>query len=178
MIQISCSVLISLALLILLFPLKWLLSTLLAALIHEMGHILVLLVLGGKIHSIMIRSSGAIINAWIPSETREITSILAGPASSLLLMFLYPILPEVSVCAGIQGLFNLLPIYPLDGGRIRRHLLSKTSRMLFTAIISTLLLIITFFMIRHLFPLSPKQLLCFAPPVLFAVMRNTPCKEE
>ena len=143
-----------------------------------MSHILVLLALGGKIDSILVSTSGVRINGWLPGSVREIISILAGPAGSLLLIFFYPVLPELSVCAGIQGLFNLLPIYPLDGGRIRKHLPGKTSRILFTAVLSALILIGYRIFIRYLFPLSPKQLLFFAAVVLFAVIRNTPCKEE
>lgn len=178
MIQISWSALISLALLILLLPLKWILCALLAALIHEMAHILVLLSLGGKINGICVNVGGAVIDAWIPSQPREIIGILAGPAGSFLLLIFYSTLPELSVCAAIQGLFNLLPIYPLDGGRIQRLFPCRSLRILFTLVLSATLLLISCHFIQYLFPQNPKHILPFAAVILFSVLRNTPCKEE
>jgi Zn-dependent protease len=136
------------------------------------------LLLGGKVDSIWINLGGAVIDAWVPNRTHEIISILAGPAGSLLLLFLYNILPELSVCAAVQGLYNLLPIYPLDGGRIRKLLVHKSSRILFATSISTVLLASIAYFIRTHSPLNAKYLLFLAAAILFTVLRNNPCKEE
>ena len=54
----------------------------------------------------------------------ELICALAGPGGSLLLG-LAPI-PELAVCGLIQGLFNLIPLMPMDGGRALGCLLELT----------------------------------------------------
>ena len=48
---------------------------------------------------------------------RELFCALAGPVGSLLLVTLQAWFPLLALCAFVQGCFNLLPLYPLDGGR-------------------------------------------------------------
>ena len=55
---------------------------------------------------------------------RELLCALAGPAGSLLLAML-PV-PKLALCALIQGMFNLLPLEGLDGGRILGCILDMT----------------------------------------------------
>lgn len=106
------------ALLILTLPLDWILSALAAAIFHELCHVLVIYLLGGSIRGIRIGVSGAVIDAAIWGKGRELLCAIAGPSGSLLLASLCHIFPKAALCAFLQGLFNLLPIYPLDGGRI------------------------------------------------------------
>lgn len=108
-----------------------------AALAHEFGHALVAVARGRRVYQISLhglmaaarRSSG-------PARPRDQFAIaLAGPVSHLLvacaLLCAWRLLPieneQLRVAMGFPaisnfaaGLFNLLPVSPLDGGRVAR----------------------------------------------------------
>ena len=102
---------------ILLIPAPWLLGAVAAACVHEMGHILAVLLLGGSVHRIVIGPFGAKIHAAGIDGYREAFCALAGPLGSFLCLLVIRRFPVLGLCALVQGSFNLLPIYPLDGGR-------------------------------------------------------------
>ncbi len=106
------------ALLIMLIPAKWILAAVCAAVFHELCHIGTIMALEGRIHQIHITVGGIVMHTEIPGRGREILAALAGPAGSFLLLFLCHMFPELAICGCVQGLYNLIPIYPLDGGRI------------------------------------------------------------
>ena len=114
-----------LALMLLLFPLRFLVGVLLAALIHELGHLLALKIAGGRVLSIRLRSFGARIEAAPMSPGRTALCALAGPAAGALTIFAYKSLPELALAGLVQTVFNLLPVYPLDGGRALRNICCK-----------------------------------------------------
>lgn len=177
MIQISWTALIGLALAVLLLPLKWILCAILAAVVHESAHIVTLILLGANVSGICIGINGTVIDCWIPDKKREILSILAGPAGSFLMLLFRNVLPELSACAVIQGFFNLLPVYPLDGGRILKILLDQYPPKLFNIfqILGTILIPICFAAFlrkRNIYSAFP-----FLIVILFSLLRNTPCKE-
>ena len=103
---------------ILLIPAPWILGAAAAACVHEVFHIGAVYCRGGKVHSIAIGPFGAKIHADGIEGFREALCALAGPAGSFLCVSLIRIFPVFSLCALVQGLFNLLPIYPMDGGRV------------------------------------------------------------
>ena len=105
---------------LLIAPIKIFLSWIFAALIHEMGHILVLIILKVNILSITIGSFGASIRTENTAYWKELLCTMAGPlAGSILLLFARP-QPLIALCAGLQTLFNLLPVPGLDGARVIR----------------------------------------------------------
>ena len=106
----------------------WLLLFWLAAAIHELGHLAVLRLLGGRAEKLCFRLSGAEIrySGVGISYGGEILLALAGPGMNLLCAALasivvrwYPraLLYRFIGCHLVLALFNLLPALPLDGGR-------------------------------------------------------------
>lgn len=106
------------AVLLLVLPMPWLFAAFTAAMLHELSHIFMVRILGGRITGISIGIGAAIIQTHIPGTGRELICALAGPLGSILLLFVGRYFPRLALCALVQGLFNLLPIYPMDGGRI------------------------------------------------------------
>lgn len=97
-----------------------LLALFLAALVHELGHLLMLRILGIRILGITISMTGPVLNCepgavWFES----VLSALAGPVAGFLLWMLagscWPLLSEISLFLSV---FNLIPVLPLDGGRM------------------------------------------------------------
>jgi hypothetical protein len=112
------------AFLLLVLPWQWVGAAILAACVHEAGHVLVLLLTGGQIERIIIGGSGAVIETTPMDARRECVCAFAGPVGSALLLLFCHQLPRTAVCALVHCIYNLLPMFPLDGGRILRSILS------------------------------------------------------
>lgn len=110
---------------LLLFPLRFLVGIVLAALIHELGHLLAIFITGGRVHAIRLRADGAVILSEPMEPGREIICALAGPAAGALMILFLRSYPELALAGLVQTAFNLLPIYPLDGGRVVRNICCK-----------------------------------------------------
>lgn len=116
------------AFMFLMLPHRWITGFFGAALIHELSHILLLLATGSKITQLKFNPMGAIIGTTEQVRGEEALCASAGPAGSLLTAWIVKrIFPEMSICALVQGIFNLLPVYPLDGGRMIRCLASEAT---------------------------------------------------
>lgn len=114
------------AFLLLVLPWQWVGAAVLAASVHEASHILALKLTGGRVARITVGGSGAVIETAPMDAFRECICALAGPLGSGLLLLLFRQLPRTALCALVHCLYNLLPLFPLDGGRILRGLLSIT----------------------------------------------------
>ena len=116
---------IVLGLMVLLFPVRVATGILLAALIHEAGHILSLWRCGSRVRRIALHIGGARIEAAPLSPGRELLCILAGPFAGALTFFAWRAFPELAVAGLVQTVFNLLPLPNLDGGRALRNICCK-----------------------------------------------------
>lgn len=95
-----------------------------AATIHELGHYAVLRLCGVRVTGLRLSVFGAVMDTDSArlSYGRELAAVLAGPAANFLWAFALAAMqrPVWYAPAGAQlalGLFNLLPVRPLDGGR-------------------------------------------------------------
>ena len=118
MIRVQPSTLILMAALILLLPLDWLIAAVLAAAVHELGHLAVIRALGGRPEFLSIGVFGAQIHTGPLDNRAEFFCAAAGPAASLFLLSLCRFFPKLALCGGVQGMFNLIPVHPMDGGRM------------------------------------------------------------
>lgn len=117
-VRISTGAILFLAALLLLLPLQWMIAMIIAAVVHELSHLLAIYITGGKIRKILIGGRGVIIETQSMSAMREIICALSGPIGSLLLLAFAPRFPRTAICGLVHGLYNLLPLFPMDGGRI------------------------------------------------------------
>ena len=127
-------------LIFLMAPISWGIAILLSVLIHEMAHAYVANLLGWRVFGIKVDlfTGSAAVDTNIP-EKDSIPVVAAGPLSNLLFAIIvllvtsfvgsdinpivFKFLNDLFVVNLILFIFNLLPIYPMDGGRIVKDFL-------------------------------------------------------
>lgn len=114
-----------------------------SVLIHEMAHTIIANKLKYKTDYITIGllfGAAMIDNKYLEDDDHRIAISIAGPLSNILLAIIFfiigiihyiflnqhnIIINNIALINIILGLINLLPIYPLDGGRISKSLFHK-----------------------------------------------------
>lgn len=113
---------------------------------HELGHMLAGIILGFKPDTIEIMPFGLSISFKSKQENynkkigngtlltlKKMIIAISGPFTNLVFILIFSILPisifgmerNLIIYANIIiGMFNLLPIYPLDGGRIAKSIIN------------------------------------------------------
>lgn len=91
---------------------------------HEAGHLLALSLLRVRVHKLRLTFSGAVLVTEPMRYSQEIAAAAAGPAVNALLLAVFAKEEPLTAFVNLLLLsYNLLPFYPLDGGRILRALL-------------------------------------------------------
>ncbi|NLY78694.1 MAG: peptidase [Lysinibacillus sp.] len=139
-------------------------------LIHELGHIIIAWLLGVKVERCVIMPYGGeieIAHGYSISPHKQLLISIGGPVSTLCCIFIAaffdPLLAKPFIKIQMVLLFvNLIPIWPLDGGRIVLSLIlifSKKARVY--ELFLSISLIISFLTVIVTFILLPKTLILF-----------------
>ena len=147
---------------------------LIAAAVHECGHILAARILGIRLRILELDVAGARLYPALPLPSYRAEALLAaaGPAASLLLGVI--LLPYDAPFASILlfttlslALFNLLPIDGFDGGRILSSLLSAP---LGARVAQRVIEVLSYLVLVFLFALSSCCLLRYGQNLALAVL--------
>ncbi|MGG0656766.1 metalloprotease [Rummeliibacillus pycnus] len=104
---------------------------------HEFGHLFIAYILGVRVKSCTIMPYGGEIlyaTKWQITKKQQLLIAMAGPIATLLLFSIALFLPK-NISEPLQTiqflvlLINLLPIWPLDGGRILEILWSENKSL-------------------------------------------------
>ena len=168
---------------LLLIPVRWMAAWVLAVTVHEVSHCLAIWITGCPIYAIRISLGGAEIQTGYMGAWSELFCTLAGPLGAMVLLIFARYIPFTAVCVLIQSIFNLLPIYPFDGGRIVQCLTEKIFGIVISVKILSIIRYVTYIAMTACaiwlalqFDLGIIPILLCALIILRTDIRKRPCK--
>ena len=123
-IEVRPGICILLAAVLMTFPMYWVIAWFGAVTFHELCHYAALRLFRIPVYSISVTSRGVLMCTGAMDTRSGCACALAGPLGALLLLGVVRIYPALAVCAGLQSLYNLLPVGSLDGGLALRWVLA------------------------------------------------------
>ncbi len=161
------------------------------AIVHELSHMIIGIILGFHPSRICIMPFGAYMSFKIDIKSyntkirngsicslKKMFVALAGPISNIILAIIFFIKKDYIIISYINillGIFNLLPIYPLDGGRIIKQiliiLLGRRKALKYTNDISNIILCIMI-AISLVFCFTTKSLIIFITVMYLIYIRK------
>lgn len=101
-----------------------------AAIIHELGHLLIIVIFRGQITQFLLTATGGTLRYRLQNETRwrRFFIAAAGPAIGFITAIILSSIGKFRF-AGVNlllSLFNCVPIFPLDGGVILNCIITNT----------------------------------------------------
>ena len=99
----------------------------LAAILHELGHLLMMLLCGVRVRAIRLRLFDVLIQSdEAPTVKADVLITLGGVVANFLFaLLLYPVGMKYALPHFALGVFNLLPVMSLDGGHLLAIILDK-----------------------------------------------------
>lgn len=92
---------------------------------HEIGHLAMIRLCRVNVDELSLSAAGAVIKTRPCCWKKEFLCAAAGPLNGMILGFaVLRVCPKTAMVSFLLSLVNLLPLYPLDGGRMLRALLS------------------------------------------------------
>lgn len=165
---------------VLLLPMQLVIGWFAAAAIHELCHVTALKCFKIPICGITFKASGVIIQTDTMQPHEEIICALAGPLGGCVGIIFYRIFPFLAAFSMMQSLYNLLPIYPADGGRVLKGCLfiifGEEKAILLANIISKItyaFFVLAFLLLCIKYNLSKVSTLIVGIILLIVVFKNT-----
>ena len=163
---------IYIVLLIFLIPLKWLLAWIFAAVFHEFCHWLAVKLCGGEIYRMTIGLSGAKMECGPMSNKKKLFAVLSGPIGGLIPLLFARWIPRTALCCWLLSMYNLLPLFCLDGGRAVAILFGSKAIVIQRLFLLALSIFAAYLSVVLHFGLLPLGIIV----ILWLKNRKSPCK--